>query len=130
MGQASYKTLRYFVRSYRLLLTRMASLTSIYRLELEHGKYFVGASTDPVKALEEHREGLGCAWTTIHRPLRIVEVVGFVREGELDTYVRKWMLQYGVDHVRGGSWEHVRLLDKDRHTLCGELTRQRGCLIC
>lgn len=106
---------------------------SIFLLELEHGKFYVGASSDPVKALEECREGLygsWSQWTQIHRPLRLREVIRLARAEELDTYVRKWMLEYGVENVRGGSWCSPRLLDKDRQVLCGELTKQRGCVVC
>lgn len=105
------------------------STTCIFLFELEHGKFFVGAGPDPEKAIEEHREGLGPHWTQIHRPLRILQVVAFAPITELDSYVRKWMLQYGVDNVRGGNWTHLRLTDADRHQLCGELTQQRGCTV-
>lgn len=106
------------------------SLVAIYLLELEHNKFYAGASSDPVKAFEECREGLGPAWTQIHRPVRIREVMGVARADRLDQHVRSWMLQYGVENVRGGSWSDVRLTDKDRQVLCGELTRQRGCVVC
>ncbi len=106
--------------------------TSLFLMELEHGKYFVGASQDPLKTLEEHREGIaGIAWTQIHRPVRLREVVAVARPGELDDYVRRWMLQYGVEHVRGGSWLNIRLLDKDRQMLCGGSEKgKKGCVVC
>jgi hypothetical protein len=106
---------------------------SIFLLELEHGKFYAGASSDPVKALEEYREGLhvfGSRWTQIHRPVRLREVVRVARVEELDVYVRKWMLQYGVENVRGGSWSSPRLTDKDRQVLSIELPRQGGCMVC
>jgi predicted GIY-YIG superfamily endonuclease len=108
----------------------MSQHTCIFLLELEHGRYYVGASSYPEKTVEELREGLGPAWTQIHRPSRIMDVVDHVMEQELDTYVRKWMLQYGVENVRGGRWSHVRLTDADRQQLCGEITKQRGCILC
>ena len=89
---------------------------------------------DPEKALDAHREGLGPVWTQIHRLLLLVESTTFVEESELDTYVKKYMVEYGMDHVRGGSWEQVRWTDSDRQRLCKELTqdqtRYRGCMIC
>jgi hypothetical protein len=106
------------------------SVTSIFLLELEHGKFYVGASSDPVKTLEECREGLGPVWTRIHRPLRLQEVIRMAPVSDVDQHVRRWMLQYGVENVRGGSWSEVRLTDKERQALCGELTRQRGCVVC
>ena len=108
----------------------MTHPTCIFLVELEHNKYYVGCGSHPEKSFEEIREGLGPAWTQIHRPIRILQAIEFAPRKELDTYVRKWMLEYGVENVRGGSWEHVRLTDGDRQQLCGELTKQRGCIIC
>lgn len=108
----------------------MSSPVSIFLLELQHGKFYAGSHSDPEKAMEECREGLGPVWTRIHRPVRLREVIRIAPVGDLDHHVRKWMLQYGVDNVRGGSWTDVRLSDKDRQMLCGELTRQRGCIMC
>lgn len=107
-----------------------ASPVSFFLLELEHGKYYAGASSDPVKTLEECREGFGLQWTQIHRPVRLLEIVRLARAEELDAYVRKWMLKYGVENVRGGSWSAARLSDKDRQVLSQELPRQGGCVVC
>lgn len=105
--------------------------TSFFLMELEHGKYFAGASQDPLKTLEEHREGLGgVPWTQIHRPVRLREVVAVARPSELDTQVRAWMMNYGVENVRGGSWSEVRLRDADRQAIREGVARQRGCLVC
>lgn len=112
------------------LIRIMSSLVSFFLIELEHGKFYAGSSSDPVKTLEECREGLGVAWTQIHRPVRMREIVQVAKAEELDGYVRQWMLQYGVENVRGGSWYSPRLTDKDRQVLCGELTQQRGCMVC
>lgn len=93
------------------------STTSIYVLQLEHGKYYVGESIDPVKALEEHREGLGPNWTQIHKPIRIAQITPFKQSEEVDFYTKMAMRTYGVENVRGGSWDAVRLSDSDRHSL-------------
>lgn len=93
------------------------SLVHVYLLSLEHGKYYVGASVDPIKSVEEHREGLGPAWTQIHRPVRLLEVSEAVAPSEVDDRVRGYMFQYGVENVRGGKWEHLRLLDAERQAI-------------
>lgn len=89
----------------------------IYVAQLEHGKFYVGASDDPVKAVVELGEGLGTVWTQIHRPLRILEQHRFKKAEELDKYVKLAMRKYGVENVRGGSWTSLRLSDRDRHAL-------------
>lgn len=105
--------------------------TSFFLMELEHGKYFAGASQDPVKTVEEHREGLGgVPWTQIHRPVRLREVMAVARQSELDTQVQVWMAKYGVENVRGGSWSDVRLRDADRQGIREGVTKQRGCVVC
>lgn len=103
------------------------ALKAMYVLELEHGKFLVGLSSDPIKAMEEHREGLGGAWTEIHRPVRIRETVPFVKEEELDGHVRIAMRKWGVENVRGGSWSGVRLTDQERQAVSGG---NYGCVVC
>lgn len=94
----------------------MEKTTSIYVLKLEHGKYFVGESDDPVKQLEEHREGLGPLWTQLHKPIQILEIIPFQR-GQLDVYTKRTMRSYGIENVRGGTWSMARLTDAQRHAL-------------
>jgi len=105
------------------------SQTCIYFLQLEHGKIFVGASQDPVKAMEEHREGLGPLWTRIHRPLDILKRVPFQREEDLDRYVKSAMRGYGIENVRGGSYSDARIKDSDRHALHAEMHGDSDCVV-
>jgi hypothetical protein len=105
------------------------STTAIYILQLEHGKYYVGESKDPVKAMEEHREGLGPFWTKIHKPVRIEAVMPFKSAGEVDLYTKTAMRKYGIENVRGGSFQDARLKDADRHRLHSEFQDQSNCLI-
>lgn len=108
----------------------MSSYVSFFLIELEHGKFFAGASVDPLKELEEHREGLsGISWTQIHRPIRLREIISVAQKNDLNDYVRQTMLKYGVDNVRGGSWSYPRLTDKDRQQLSKELPQQSGCVV-
>jgi len=101
--------------------------TSIYVLQLEHGKYYVGESIDPIKAMEEHREGLGPAWTQIHKPIRMLEMMHFKQFDEVDFYTKLHMRTYGIDNVRGGSWSGMRMSDSDRHALHND--NSSSCLV-
>jgi hypothetical protein len=98
---------------------------SIYVLQLEKGNYYVGESQDPEKALLMHREGLGPVWTQIHKPIRIH--AQYSDEHDVNYYVKQYMLDVGIDHVRGGSWEHLRLTDQDRIRIRNEGAEERGC---
>jgi hypothetical protein len=106
------------------------TITNIYVLKLEHGKYYLGTSNDPSKTLEEHREGLGPNWTQFHRPIQLEHVYPFVSSSELDFYVKRYMIDYGVENVRGGTWQSDRLLDTEKQRLRDELATQRGCILC
>ena len=105
----------------------MSKTVSLFRVVLEHGKYYVGESVDPVKRLEELREGLGPFWTQIHKPIRMEEVIPFQKPGEVDAYTKRSMRTYGIENVRGGAWESANLSDGERQALHNDL--QKGCLI-
>ena len=92
-------------------------MTSIFIVQLEHGMYYVGESKDPVKRYEELVHGGGPTWTQIHRPLRFEKITVSQPASSLDTFTKAAMKKYGVDRVRGGSWESLRLSDADRHAL-------------
>lgn len=108
-----------------------SSYTSLFLIELEHGKFFAGESVDPWKTMEEHREGIaGVTWTQIHRPVLLREIVSVAEKDELTGYVREAMIQYGMDNVRGGPWSDIRLTDKDRQQLSNIRQPSRGCVVC
>lgn len=81
----------------------------IYVLKLTEGKFYVGKTHRHITLrLEEHMTGLGSAWTRIYTPIEVSEIkVG--DDYDEDKYVLKYMEQYGIDNVRGGSYSNVRL---------------------
>ena len=48
--------------------------TNIYVLMLEKGKYYVGKSNVPESRILNHFKNNGSAWTSLHKPIRVVEV--------------------------------------------------------
>lgn len=82
---------------------------NIYVLELEHQKWYVGKTDRRVEVrFREHLDGKGSAWTHKHHPLRIHEQF----EGDVydeDKTTLKYMAEYGIQHVRGGSFVQVKL---------------------
>jgi len=102
--------------------------TTFFLVSLEHGKYYAAESVDPVKRLEELREGLGPFWTQVHRPLGIQEMFKGREKGDLDGYVKRCMRMHGIESVRGGSWENARLYDTQRQALHDELD-ESSCLL-
>jgi predicted GIY-YIG superfamily endonuclease len=77
----------------------------IYTLELEHGCYYVGITHNINMRYAQHLSGDGAGWTTLHKPLRILEVFSqdatLRRENEI---TRQYMEKYGEANVRGGSY--------------------------
>jgi len=85
------------------------STTCVFLVQLEQNYYYVGESIDPIKRLEELREGLGPAWTNYHKPIGIIETHPFKQVTDLDVYTKLYMRKYGFDRVRGGSFQDVVL---------------------
>ncbi|KAL0212363.1 hypothetical protein RCL1_005989 [Eukaryota sp. TZLM3-RCL] len=80
----------------------------IYVLRCRNAKIYVGkCSVDRFEArMDEHYLGKGSSWTKKHPPVEILEVYEEDRgkEFEEDFYVLKFMKQFGIEHVRGGSF--------------------------
>ena len=76
---------------------------SVYTLELEGGKYYVGYSDDVPRRIAEHWMSRGSYWTRMHPPIRVLEVIPGNKELENATTIAL-MCKYGWRHVRGGLW--------------------------
>ena len=86
---------------------------TIYILQLEHDKYYVGIAKNSEKRILQHFENNGSAWTKLHKPVRILnQFVG--DEFDEEKYTLQAMDKYGVDNVRGGSYCQVKLSDYDK----------------
>ena len=106
--------------------------TTIYALMLADRCFYLDVSDDPVKAFQAHREGAaGCAWTEAH-PVRFIDnVFPSANVVDLDMYVIRYMAQYGMDRVRGGSWQTVTFDAATRLDLRKRIEDSRGgkCVI-
>ena len=94
----------------------MASLQLIiYALQLEQGKYYVGKTHrfegfDGVElCFEEHLAGRGSEWTKKYYPISIIESYEHHSTFEEDVLTKKYMMKYGIDNVRGGSYTKIEL---------------------
>lgn len=81
-----------------------------YVLELEHGKYYVGiTSQSPEKRMWEHQHSIRVAsWTKKYKPLNILEThdLGSVAKSVAEKFenelLRQQMKKFGYNNVRGG----------------------------
>ena len=76
---------------------------SIYTLELEDNKWYVGYSEEVDFRIACHFSGQGSEWTKQHKPVRIVDVQpGDLQIEKLTTLAV--MARHGWQNVRGGPW--------------------------
>src|SRR5690554_2926957 len=82
----------------------------LYVLKLEHGKYYVGLTTqsNPRRRIAKHKSGFaGAAWTRLHEPIKTLELrdLGSLTQEEADKIEEQTTLRYmkkhGYNNVRG-----------------------------
>ena len=84
----------------------------IYALQLEQGKYYVGKTHRSEGAelrFQEHLSGRGSEWTKFYKPISIIESYEHHSTFEEDVLTKKYMMKYGIEHVRGGSYTMIEL---------------------
>ena len=87
-------------------------MSTIYTLELDEGKYYVGRSNKPNKRILSHFNESGSEWTKLYKPIRIIsQTKGDEFDEEKHTLIA--MDKYGVDNVRGGSYCKTKMTEHD-----------------
>jgi cellular nucleic acid-binding protein len=106
-------------------------MSQIYVLKLEHGKYYVGRSIDPIKRYQEHLNGTGSSWTRLHEPISFLETRPEHSILDEDKLTKEYMLKYGIENVRGGSYVTLELSSAQRTAIQTELWSAQGqCTRC
>ena len=108
------------------------SKTNIYILKLESGKYYVGKSDNVINRFQQHLNGGGSAWTRKYKPISLVKTIENASPFDEDKITKEYMVKYGIENVRGGSYVEIELSDfhldalkmeiwgaKDLCTTCG-----------
>lgn len=93
---------------------------SVYILQLEDGKLYVGATGQLDSRFEDHRSGHGAKWTQEHPVKRVLKVIHDVtnwKEVEKELTIRMMKI-HGWENVRGGPWTQ-RDLDSPPRRLRG-----------
>ena len=96
-------------------------MESLYVLQLEGGKYYVGKTTNVPIRYKQHKEGHGSVWTSMYRPLKIVEVRRLKDEYDENNTTKQYMKKYGVDNVRGGAYCQIDISNNTKLHLEQEL---------
>ena len=77
-------------------------MSTLYVLKLQHGKYYVGKTRDVSRRFQEHRDGVGAAWTRKYAPISIEKTIPMTSPFDEDKVTKEYMSMYGIDNVRGG----------------------------
>jgi P4 family phage/plasmid primase-like protien len=83
------------------------SLT-IYIIELENNKFYVGRSNIPKQRILSHFKENGSEWTKLHKPIKVLSEINGDNIDE-EKYTLLTMKQYGIDNVRGGAFCKLNL---------------------
>ncbi len=91
--------------------------TSVYILELECGRVYVGSSTNVKRRINQHKAGLGSAYTRLYKPTGVVlprlgNVQGSGDAAERDETLRYMHLR-GIPLVRGWKFTQVNMASSD-----------------
>jgi hypothetical protein len=87
--------------------------STIYILELEQTKYYVGRSKRLKTRILNHFSDNGSEWTKLYKPIRVIsQIKGDGFDEEKHTLLT--MDKYGIDNVRGGSYCQVKLSNNDK----------------
>jgi hypothetical protein len=93
------------------------SKLSIYTLQLEDGKYYVGRSYNVPKRINQHYNGEGSVWTKKYKPIRLYEIFLDKTKFDEDKYTLMYMSIFGIENVRGGSFCSVELGGADKYII-------------
>lgn len=100
----------------------------IYILELTDGNIFVYCSTDKQEQDQIKTDSQIMLEAEIYydylkkyKPISILKKMQIVNMFDIDTYVKLYMIEYGVNHVRGGTYYQEILPEHLEKTLLNEL---------
>lgn len=106
-------------------------MVQIYILALSKGKYYVGKTNNLESKLEEHFAGRGSSWTSKYLPIKLLEVRNDCDDYDEDKYTLMYMDKFGIDNVRGGSYDTIKLDEFTRkHLEKISKVKNEKCSIC
>lgn len=104
---------------------------SVYILELEQNKWYIGSSINYKSRVDSHFSGNGSEYTKLYKPIKLHKVYSNSDEIDEDNYTLKYMSQYGIDNVRGGTFTQI-FLDNHHKKVIQEMifSRENKCYKC
>lgn len=107
-------------------------MTIVYILKCENNKYYVGKTERPLNCrIEEHFNRNGSQWTKKYKPLCVIDIKNNADDMDEDKYTKIYMRKYGINNVRGGSYNTLKLPDYKIKALKDEIcTANNLCYNC
>jgi len=96
-------------------------MSTLYVLQLENGKYYVGKTDDINRRYSEHKSGTGALWTKFHKPVKMLETREIKSDQDENNVTKEYMKKYGVVNVRGGAYTKVIMPDSEINFLQKEI---------
>ncbi len=87
-------------------------METLYILECEDNKWYVGKSSDVQRRFKQHTEGKGSEWTREYAPIRIAETRSITSQFDETNTTMELMKKYGIENVRGGAYATVDLSEE------------------
>ncbi len=116
------------LRARACIFSRMETL---YVLECEDNKWYVGKTNDVQRRFKQHTEGKGSEWTREYAPIRIAETRQITSVHDENNVTKDLMKKYGIDNVRGGAYASIDLPDETEDMIRHELRAANdSCYTC
>jgi len=104
---------------------------NIYAIQCENNKWYIGKSSNCSRRFNEHMSGNGSFWTKKYKPINIIVLKESTGMFDEDNTVLEYMIKYGIDNVRGGSFTTMELSDSQREQLTKQIaTATNACFYC
>jgi predicted GIY-YIG superfamily endonuclease len=102
----------------------------IYVLKCQDYRYYIGKTSSGKREMH-HFRGNGCAWTRKYPPVEILEKTEMTNEDDEDRKTKKYMREFGIENVRGGSYSQIELQPQQEDLLRREFsTISNTCFRC
>jgi predicted GIY-YIG superfamily endonuclease len=86
------------------------NIFNIYVLKCDENKYYVGKTNNEVGIrFSQHKNNNTCAFTSKYKPIEILETIQSKDPLDEDKITKKYMMKYGINNVRGGSYTKLEL---------------------
>lgn len=109
-----------------------SSTFNIYVLKCVDNKYYVGKTKLDIKTrFQQHLTDKTCSFTSKYKPIEIIDSIQSNDSLDEDKITKKYMMKFGIENVRGGSYTKLELEDWQIKSLKHEFTSaQDMCYKC